>query len=140
MRKAGTIAIAVFLLAQSASPAAAKRLLPHLTKAKAAAVQTTPGATAKFRSDRNAVIVTFSGMNKIKTIDYSLSYDTNDITQGSKGVITPAASNTEVRELIFGTASKGIYRYDTNIKNGKLVVTISQTNGKKIIKTFTLKV
>ena len=139
MKKITAFAIAGFLLTFSVSQVCAKRLLPHLLKTQ---TKTTQGiaTSVKFRADRKAINVSFGSLGKATKIEYLLTYNTNAIEQGSKGTIIPASSNTEAREFLFGTCSKGICRYDTNIKDAKFVVTTSLTNGKKIIKTFRLKV
>ncbi len=121
----------------------AKRLLPQ-TKAPAGIVASKSrgvGLSVRFRSDRRAVVMTVSNMTIANSITYNLSYNTNGTTQGVSGTIIPSQEQgTITRELVFGTASNGIYRYDTNITNAKLVVTSVLKNGVKIVRTFKLKV
>jgi hypothetical protein len=139
MRKVAIFSIVTLLLILTISEVAAKRLLPHLAKYKASQAASV-AVSVKFRSDRQAIIATFGSVANATKIDYVMSYDTNGLTQGAQGTIVPGTLNQEVRELLFGTCSKGICRYDTHITNAKFTVTVTLTNGKKIVKPFRLKV
>src|SRR3989344_3257483 len=62
-------------------------------------------------------------------------------TQGAGGSIDPSTTGaTASRELLFGTCSHGVCRYDTGIANAKLVVTYTLANGKRYSKTLRIKV
>lgn len=123
----------------------AKRLLPRATPAKsgggAAVVSTSRGVNAKvrFRGDRLAIIVDFSNLGIARSVSYNLSYATRGTSQGAGGNISPSEDSTS-RELIFGTCSHGVCRYDSGISNAKFVVTTTLKNGAKIVKPFRLKV
>jgi len=121
----------------------AKRTLPQarpVTGTKAV-TSNSRGITAlvKFRADRRAIVVTFSNLAVASKVDYMLSYSTRGTTQGASGSINLAQGDT-IRELLFGTCSHGVCRYDTGITNAKLTVTTTLATGRKVIKTFRLKV
>lgn len=128
----------------------AKRLLPQAgggtTSTSGTSKSTgtkTQGVTSvvKFRSDRKAVNVTFRNLKIAKSVSYTLSYLTDKgITQGAGGDVSPTSPDPTLRELLFGTCSSGVCRYDTGITNAKLVVTTTLKNGRKIVKGFRLKV
>ena len=122
----------------------AKRLLPRAVPAKsggAAVVSTSRGVGAKvrFRGDKLAIIVDFSSLSIASSVSYNLSYATRGTSQGAGGNISPSEDSTS-RELIFGTCSHGVCRYDGGITNAKFVVTTVLKNGRKVVKPFRLKV
>lgn len=126
---------------------AAKRLLPRArpTPAQTSAgkpSRSTRGATisVKFRGDRRAIVITISNLGIASSVSYNLSYNSRGTTQGVGGTITPGAVDSEVRELLFGTCSAGVCRYDTGIANARLQVTTVLKNGLKVIKPFRLRV
>jgi len=125
------------------SQAQAKRLLPRAAPAKTGgtqrAVTTSRGVTAKvsFRGDRLALLVDFSNLSIAKSVNYSLSYQTRGTTQGASGTISPTEDATS-RELLFGTCSHGVCRYDSGISNAKFVVTTTLKNGLKVVKSYKL--
>ena len=143
-----TIAIflAIFLISLLLPSATqAKRLLPRAVPAKSgggtAVVSTSRGVGAKvhFRGDRLAIIVDFSNLGIASSISYNLSYTTRGTSQGAGGNISPSEDSTS-RELIFGTCSHGVCRYDSGLTNAKFVVTTVLKNGRKVVKPFRLKV
>ena len=122
------------------TPVQAKRKLPALKSASAAG-STASNVTVKvkFRSDRKGVVLNFSNLTAATGVSYDLIYDTRGTTQNAGGAvkISSATANTEV---IFGTCSSGVCRYDSGISNAKLQVSITLKNGRKIVKPFKLKV
>jgi hypothetical protein len=60
--------------------------------------------------------------------------------QGVNGSITPSGVDTAQRELIFGTCSSSVCRYDTGIKDARLTVRTTLRSGKVIVNTYKLKV
>ena len=118
----------------------AKRKLPAL-KSAPTAKSTSANVTVKvkFRSDRKGVILNFGNLTAATGVSYDLIYDTRGTTQNAGGAvkISSATANTEV---IFGTCSSGVCRYDSGISNAKLQVSITLKNGRKIVKPFRLKV
>ncbi len=125
----------------------AKRLLPQ-AKTQAQTINSpkviTKGVTVgvKFRSDRNAIIATFTNLSIASSILYELHYKNADnIEQAATGTVDVKEKGLVERELIFGTCStNNVCRYDTNVHDAKFVVTTILKTGKKVIKTFNLKV
>lgn len=136
-----TVAIFVFgTLIALPTTVQAKRKLPALKSAS------TAGSTAsnvtvkvKFRSDRKGVVINFGNLTAAKDVSYDLVYDTRGTTQNAGGAVK-ISSDTTSAEVIFGTCSSGVCRYDTDISNAKLQVFITLKNGRKIVKPFRLKV
>lgn len=132
------------------SDVSAKKLLPRAKPTNAVGnqsnagknTQSSQGATAKvkFRSDRKAIVATFTNLKVAKNVSYTLTYESRGTTQGAAGSVSATESEPVVRELIFGTCSHGVCRYDNGITNARLVVTTTLKNGKKVIKSFKLKV
>lgn len=133
------------LLVVAPKDALAKRLLPSAAKpatTKSVGATTSKGVntSVKFRGDRRAVIVSFSNLSIASNVSYTLSYQTRGTTQGATGTINSASGDGASRELLFGTCSHGVCRYDSGITNAKFTVTTMLKTGKKVIKSFRLKV
>ncbi len=129
----------LFFLAYQTADA---KVLPRFSSAKKKSVA--PAATnqfvsAKLRADRKALLVTFSNLQLAQSVEYILTYNANGVDQGVTGTIDLSAGNSATRTLLFGTESKGVYTYHTNIKNMKYLVTIQTKSGKKVIKKYTVK-
>lgn len=137
--------LAVLFLATSVTPARARRLLPRAggsstaTRSTGAISSSGPSVKVKFRTDRLAIIVTFANINQAASVNYLFSYNSRGTTQGAQGSVNVAENNTS-REILFGTCSHGVCRYDYGISGAKFVVTMKLPNGRKIIKTFNLRV
>lgn len=122
-----------------------KRLLPQasgVSRAKSSSTASTAGrvgVSVKFKSDRQAIIADFNNLGVASSVTYSLSYSHGGVNEGAGGTIS-ASGDTASRELLFGTCSKGVCRYHTGIKNAKFTVTSTLKGGKKVVKTFRLKV
>lgn len=122
----------------------AKKVLPRFASTSTTSkVKTTdktkPQISVKFRSDRKAIIVTFGNLPVAKTVSYNLVYTANGVEQGFGGSITEL-TGTQTREIVLGTCSHGVCRYDTAIKNAKFSVTYKLSNGKTYVKNFRLKI
>ncbi len=96
--------------------------------------------SVRFRGDRKAIIINFSGLTNASSVNYSLSYESNGIPQGAMGTISNITTATDNRELLFGTCSGGVCRYHQNITNAKLVITSKLKSGHTTRKTYRLKV
>lgn len=143
MKKA--LCILIFLLAivtLSASSVSAKKLLPFLRKATGVTTSTSSGVTSsvKFRGNRLGIIVTLNNLQAAYKVDYFLSYQTKGTTQGASGSITDTSIGSVTRDIIFGNCSKGACRYDTGISNAKFVISIYLNGGRKIVRSYRLKV
>lgn len=134
------LVLALFFL--SPGDAYARKLLPRAKPATSGASAVTslgPAVKVKFRPDRLAIVATFSNLSKASSVTYMFSYNTRGTTQGAQGSVNASENNTS-REIIFGTCSHGVCRYDYGISGAKFVVTIKLPNGRRTIKTFNLKV
>lgn len=143
-RRITVLTLVSLLLLSSFTYALAARKLPRVAPrtATTSKVLPTKGVTVKvrFRADRRAIIASFTNLSVASSVSYTLTYDSNGSTQGAGGSITPGTVEPIERELIFGTCSHGVCRYDTGIKNAKLVVITTLKSGKKISKSFKLKI
>ena len=135
-------ALSIALFFSLAGEAHAKKLLPRASPKAGAKKVSSKGITTKvkFRGDRRAIVVTFTNLSIASSVSYTLTYDSKGITQSAGGTIALPTSEPVAREIPFGTCSAGICRYDTGVKNAKFSVTTTQVKGKKIVKTFRLKV
>ncbi|MBI4058080.1 hypothetical protein HY405_02075 [Candidatus Microgenomates bacterium] len=128
----------------TAEPVYAKRTLPRAGGSSGASSVSagTSGVTTsvKFRADRLAINVTFKNLSVAKSVSYQLTYTGNGISQGAGGTVSDLTAEPQERELLFGTCSKGVCTYHTGVKNAKFVVTTTLKSGKKVIKTFKLRV
>ena len=136
------IILLLALVALSASSVSAKKLLPFLRKATGVTTSTSSGVTSsvKFRGDRLGIIITLGSLQAAYKVDYFLSYQTKGITQGASGSITDTSIGSATRDIIFGSCSKGVCRYDSGISNAKFVITIYLNSGRKIVRSYRLKV
>lgn len=133
----------LLILVITPSPTLAKKKLgTGAKKATTVSKSTSKGITTRvsFRGDRRAVVATFSNLGIVSKVDYFLTYQSRGTTQGASGTLTSASEDPTSRELLFGTCSRGVCRYDSGIANAKLTVTTRLKNGAKVIKNFRLKV
>jgi len=96
--------------------------------------------SARFRGDRRAIIVNFTGLTNAKSVTYSLTYNSNGISQGAMGTMTNIAGSSDSRELLFGTCSHGVCRYHTGITNARLVITSKLKSGITTRKSYKLNI
>lgn len=135
------LVLAIFLLATG--EVQAKRFLPQAAYFQQAAKGVaTRGVTTtvKFRSDRLAIQVGFSNLAVANSVSYYLTYFSQGRQQAVAGTITAGSPDPTQRELLFGTCSHGVCRYDSGITNAHFVVTTTLKNGAKIVRGFRLKV
>lgn len=134
--------LSILVLLANTNSIEAKKLLPRAKPAARGGSQVAtsgPSVSVKFRPDRRAIVATFTNLNKASSVNYMFSYNTRGTTQGAQGSVSTSENNTS-REIIFGTCSHGVCRYDYGISGAKFVVTIKLPNGRKIVKTFNLRV
>ena len=93
----------------------------------------------KIRSDRQALIVTFSNLQKVNNVTYTLTYQTNGEDQGVSGTLDSSSGASATRELLFGTCSD-VCRYHPNISNMKLEVVSLLPSGKQTLKRYRIKI
>ncbi len=122
----------------------AKKQLPQASSSKSSGARVSSGAgvgiSVKFTNYKRAIVGTFTNLGIASSVTYQLTYTQSGINEGAGGSISDLSSGMTTRQLLFGTCSKGVCRYHTGIKNAKFVVTTTLKDGKKISKTFRLKV
>lgn len=118
-------------------PQAAKGLAKQ-TGVKSAG--TTIGVYPKLRPDRKALNVNFSNLQNAKSVSYMLVYKTNNQEEAAMGTLNLNGQTTSKNELLFGTCSKNVCRYHTNIKDARLEVSYTSQTGKKYLKKFKVKI
>ena len=133
-----TVSFLIFVPSQTQ---AAKKFVKKTTGTSAAR-RTSSGtipAVVRYRGDRLAILLSFLNFNGIESVSYSFTYETNGVPQGAGGTITAGNNPTSIRELAFGTASGGVYRYHYNLKNARLVLTARFTNASTRTKAYRIK-
>ena len=93
----------------------------------------------KIRSDRQALIVTFSNLQKVNNVTYTLTYQTNGEDQGVSGTLDSSSGSSVTRELLFGTCSD-VCRYHSNISNMKLEIVSQLPSGKQTLKRYRIRI
>ena len=137
------IAIFIFSLVIPLETLAAKARTSRGTTGGSRSYVSTGGrvvTSARFRGDRRAIIVNFTGLTNAKSVTYSLTYNSNGISQGAMGTMTNIAGSSDSRELLFGTCSHGVCRYHTGITNARLVITSKLKSGITTRKSYKLNI
>lgn len=141
-----SIAVLTFFLLAIALPAQAyaKKALPKSTP-KSTTIKKSTGSTkgvniqVQLKNDRRGIIANFSSLEIASNVSYSLIYNSRGIQEGAGGSLSDL-SGTQAREILFATCSSGVCRYHTSIKNARFVVTTTLQDGRKVRKTFKIKV
>ena len=121
------------------------KVLPQSSSAKSAPASKTTtssgiGVSVKFRGDKKAVILNFSNLQNANSVNCVLTYTQNGQEEGAIGSLTLGKSQTATQELLFGTCSKNVCRYHSNISNVKLEASYTLKSGKKYIKRYKIKI
>ena len=134
----------VTLLSLGTTNISAKKVLPRVLNPGStnASSKSLKGITTsvRFRSDRRALIVTFDNLQIASSVNYVLTYTTDGTEQGFQGSVSTTLPSPQTREIVFGTCSSGACRYDTKPTNAKLQITTTLKTGKKVIKTYRIKI
>ncbi len=141
MKKILVIIAFIFLFSLIKNDAYA-RTLPQAKTSKATPLKTLSASiivTPKIRNDRHALIIYFSNLQNAESISYMLIYKTNGQEEGAGGSVKPSEGSAS-RELLFGTCSKNVCRYHTNISNMTFETTAQLKSGKKLIKRYKIKI
>ena len=96
-------------------------------------------SSVRFKANRLGVILSLSGLNNASSVTYELTYTAAGIPQGARGTVS-GSGNTATRELLFGTCSKNVCRWHTNITDARLTVTAKLNSGATTRKSFRIKV
>jgi hypothetical protein len=137
------ISVCLSMLFLSSSNLCYAKLLPRYRKTSQTASNTVSAGiitAVSMRGDRQAINVFFSNLSKAKTVSYTLVYQSQGVDKGVSGSIDLSSGNSATRELVFGTASSGVYRYDTSITNTKLEIVTELLTGKKTLRRFRIRV
>lgn len=120
------------------------KILPQSVKTQTEKTTTKFGTTItvspKLRADRRALIVNFAKLQNAKAVSYMLRYTQASQEEAAMGALNLSGQTTQTIELLFGTCSKNVCRYHTNIKNAKFEVSYTSKLGKKYLKKFKIKV
>ena len=141
MKKILVIIAFIFLFSLIKNDAYA-RILPQAKISKTIPLKTLSASiivTPKIRNDRHALIIYFSNLQNAESISYMLIYKTNGQEEGAGGSVKPSEGSAS-RELLFGTCSKNVCRYHTNISNMTFETTAQLKSGKKLIKRYKIKI
>lgn len=125
------------------SPIVEAKVLPRFSQGNTNPIRKSAGAKgisvyAKLRSDRKALLVTFSNLQLARAVTYILTYKTDGKDEGVSGSVDTSGGSAS-RELLFGTCSSGVCRYHPNLSNMRLEVVSELTSGKKSVKRFRIK-
>ena len=84
------------------------------------------------RSDKRAVTMEMTNLTGIQTVEYELSYlAKGDIPRGVIGTIEVKSSDKKIsRELLLGTCSRNVCKYDEGVQAVTLLVKITKIDGK----------
>lgn len=139
VKKAGYLFVALFILGISAGNAfAAKKFVAKRTAVRYTAGGAIP-AIVRYQPNRLGLNLSFSNFNGLDSVSYSFTYNTNGIAQGVGGTITNSNDPAAVRELLFGTCSRGACRYHYNLSDARLALTARYTNGRTTTKSYRIK-
>jgi hypothetical protein len=135
---------ALFSIFNDVTVFAAKKFVPK--RAAPAAKKKSTGnsgvyipSVAKYRGDKQGILLSFANFNGIESADYSFTYNSNGVPQGAGGTIRSSNNPTAQRELLFGTCSSGVCTYHHNLTNAQLSLTVHFTNGSTSSKTYRIK-
>lgn len=118
------------------------KLLPRFTKTSNIGQRVVSSGlvvSPKFRSDRQALVLTLSNLQKVKNVTYTLMYQTNGVDQGVGGSLDSSSGPSVTRELLFGTCSD-VCRYHSNITNMKLEIVSELPNGRQTLKRYRIRI
>lgn len=81
------------------------------------------------RNDGNALLLNIKRTASYDAITYDLTYNAEGIDRGVTGEINTSEKKGEYeQEILFGTCSKNICKYDSGVENGTLVLHIKKGN------------
>ena len=143
MKKIVLIVFLIFLFSFAQEAYALKVLPQARSSKKTASIKTSTSGiivTPKIRGDRHALLIYFSNLQNAESVSYMLIYKTNGQDEGAGGSVNPSLASSASRELLFGTCSKNVCRYHTNLSNMSLEITAQLKSGKKLIKHFKIRI
>lgn len=143
MKKISILIILIFIFTFAFESIALAKTPPQARTAKKAkpskkSVSGRITITPRLRADRKALLVYFKGLQNANSVSYMLIYKTNGQDEGAGGSVKPSEGNA-TRELLFGTCSKNVCRYHTNITNMRLEITAELKSGKKFFRRYKIR-
>lgn len=139
-----SLLVILLLFLYLSNTTAEAKTLPQAKAGKQTSISKRTGSginvSPRLRADRKALLTYFSNLQNAKSVSYTLTYTTNGQAEGAGGSLTLDGGTTATRELLFGTCSKNVCRYHTNISNMKLEVGYTSTSGKKYLKRYRIKI
>lgn len=87
-----------------------------------------PGVSATLAKNKRFVAVSFNNLSAVKTISYSLTYNSTRGAQGVSGTIKPKSSIIN-RTLLLGTCSRNICVYHQKVRSLNLNVDFTLKRG-----------
>ena len=129
------IIFSLSLLVVASSPVYAKKKLVRLTTTKPSPNPHGVWTRPKFRSDHQAILVQFGGMDLADTVNYNLTYGTDTVDQGIQGYHEPEKGNTQT-ELVFGTCSGTDCTYHKGITDMILEIIIGLKDDRTLTQRY----
>jgi len=94
-------------------------------------------AYVRFRPDRQALLIDFSGFDNLNSGRYELVYTADGIPQGAGGSII--LGDTGTKTLLFGTCSGGVCHYHRHITNARLSIVSELKDGTTVLKPYRIQ-
>jgi len=129
--------LALFLFT---SPVTAAKPRIRTAPQKSSGAVVTGYSKAKLSRGTNSVVITFLNLGSVSKISYTLSYTANGIDQGAMGSLIPSGSNTDMRDLYFGTCSHGVCTPHRGIQKAVLLVETKLTSGRTNTKRYRIRI
>ena len=89
----------------------------------------------KLRSDHNALVLAFGGLDYANSLNYTLTYASDAIAQGVQGSHQPETNNFQT-EFLFGTCSGTDCTYHQNITDMILEIKINLKTNKTLTQRY----
>lgn len=136
------ILLITYLLALTTPAHAAKRRTRRTTRSysSSSGYVYVPYTRAKLNRLTNSVSVTFLNVDQTTESNYTLAYTANGVPQGAVGTVAYTGSSTEVRDLYFGTCSRGVCTPHYNITNASLTIITQLQSGGVYRKKYVIKI
>ena len=88
-----------------------------------------PYITLTPREDGNEFKLRIQGIKDTELIDYELVYFANDISRGVTGTIELEGKTSVERDLLLGSCSRNVCKYDENVTEGTLSLRFQNSEG-----------
>lgn len=97
------------------------------------------GLEVALRGDKKAVIMTITKLDGIDSIEYEVNYDAKEEVEGEEQVVPRGAVGSPIkvnssdsaikREILLGTCSASVCKYDKVVGSIKFLIKVNFTNG-----------